>query len=72
MGEEIEKDATCFLDTSVNAFRVEMIIQEVDKLPVVIEHEVECCVDSPVLWTMYFDGASSKEGSGAGVNFCIP
>lgn len=45
LGEEIDKESTCFLDTGVNAFRVELIIQEVEKLPVVIEHEVECCMD---------------------------
>ena len=27
LGEEIDKDATCFLDTGVNAFRAELIIQ---------------------------------------------
>lgn len=53
----------------MNAFRAELIIQEVEILPIVIEHEVECCMDSLVLWTMYFDGAKSKEGAGAGVVF---
>ena len=72
MGEEIDKDATFFLDTGVNAFREELIIQEVKKLPAVIEHEVECCLDSPLLWTMFFDGTNSKEGSGAGVVFVSP
>ena len=71
-GEEINKDATCFLDTGVNAFRDELIIQEVENLPAVIEHEVECCLDSPLLCTMFFDGPSSKEGSGAGVVFVSP
>ena len=37
-----------------------------------IEHEVECCMDSPLLWTMFFDGASSKEGLGVGVVFVSP
>ena len=37
-----------------------------------IEHEVEHCMDSLVLWTMYFDGASSKEGLGVGVVFVSP
>ena len=72
MGEEIDKDATCFLDTSVNAFRVELIIQAVENLPIVIEHEAEFCLDSPLLWTMFFDGASSKEGAGARVVFFSP
>ena len=30
LGEEIDKDATCFLDTGVNAFKAELIIQEVE------------------------------------------
>ena len=64
MGEEIDKDTTCFVDTGVNSFKDELIIQEVEKLPVVIEHEVECCLNSPLLWTMFFDEASSKKGSG--------
>ena len=29
-------------------------------------------MDSSILWTMYFDGASSREGSGAGVVFVSP
>ena len=69
MGEEIDKDATFFLDTGVNAFRAELIVQEVENLPTAIEHEVECCLDSPLLWTMIFDGASSKEGARVGVVF---
>ena len=72
LGEEIEKDATCFLDTSVNAFRAELIIQEVEKLPDVIEHEVECSQNSQLLWTMFFYGASSKDGVGVGVIFVSP
>ena len=53
----------------LNAFRVELIIQGVEKLYAMIEHEVECCMDLLVLLTIYFDGASSKEGSGVGVVF---
>ncbi len=45
-GDVVDKDSTCFLDTSVNAFRVELIIQEVEKIPTVIAHEVECCMGS--------------------------
>ena len=72
LGEEIDKDTTCFLDTGVNAFRVELIIQEVENLPAMIEHEVESFLDLPLLWTMFFDGASSKEGAGARVVFVSP
>ena len=50
--KEMDKDSTSFLETSVNAFREELIIQEVEKFLAVIEHEVECCMDSLVLWTM--------------------
>ena len=70
--ENIDKDATCFIDIDVNAFRAELIIQEVEKLSALIEQEVTCCLDSPNLWCMYFDGASSKEGSGAGIFFVSP
>lgn len=49
-----------------------MSIQEVENLLAVIEHEVECRMDSRILWKMFFDGASSKEGSGAGVVFVFP
>ena len=72
LGEDIDKDTTCFLDTGINAFRAELIIQEVENLPDIIENEVECCMNSPKLWTMFFDGASSKEGAGAGVVFVSP
>ena len=34
--ESIDHDATCFIDTDVNAFRVELIIQEVEKLPALL------------------------------------
>ena len=56
----------------MNAFRAKLIIKEVEKFLVVIEHEVECFLDSPLLWTMFFDGANSKEGVGAGVVFFSP
>ena len=72
LGEEIDKDSTFFLDTGVNTFRVELTIQEIEELPAVIEHEVECFLDSPLLWTMFFDGLSSKEGLGVGVVFVSP
>ena len=49
-----------------------MIIQEVENIPNVIEHEVECCQNAPLLWTIFFDGASSKDGAGAGVVFVSP
>ena len=70
--ECIDNDATCFIDIDVNAFRAKLIIQEVEKLPALIGQEVTCCLDSPNLWSMYFDGASSKEGSGAGIVFVSP
>ena len=69
--ESIDNDVTCFIDIDVNAFRAELIIQEVEKLPTLIGQEVTCCLDSPNLWSMYFDGASSKEGSRARIIFCF-
>ena len=60
LGKEIDKDATCFLDTSVNAFRSELIIQEVEKVPTIIEHEVECFLNSPLLWTIFLMGLVLK------------
>ena len=69
LGEEIDKDATYFLDTSVNTFRAELIIQEVGNFPNAIEHEVECYQNAPLLWTMFFNGANSKDGAGEGVVF---
>ena len=70
--EKIDKDTTCFLDTGVDTFRAELIIPGVDNLPNTIDHEVEYCQDVSLLWTMFFDGASSKEGAGAGVVFISP
>lgn len=60
--DSVDKDTTCFLDTDVNAFRVELVIQEIEKRPPLIAQEVTCCMDSQNLWNMYFDGESSKEG----------
>lgn len=36
-GDSVDKDGTCFLDIDVNAFRVELVIQEVEKPPPLIE-----------------------------------
>ena len=45
-GDSVDKDATCFLDIDVNAFRAELVIQEVEKPPPLIEQEVTYCMDS--------------------------
>lgn len=34
--DSVDKDATCFLDTEVNAFRAELVIQENEKPPLLI------------------------------------
>ena len=65
-GDDVDKDSTCFLDTTINAFRAKLVIQEVEKFLAKIKHEVEFCTNSPLLWTMFFDVASSKEGIGQG------
>lgn len=70
--DSIDKDATCFLDIEVNAFRVELIIQEIEKPYPMITQEVTKCLDSQKIWTMYFDGASSREGLGVGIVFISP
>lgn len=40
--------------------------------PVLLDEEVEKSLGHDDLWTMYFDGASSKDGSGVGVLFISP
>ena len=68
-GDSIYKDDTYFLDIRVNAFKVEIFIHEIEKIPQLIEQEVTNCVDSQGFWIMLFGGANSKEGSGTGIVF---
>ena len=42
-----------------------------DKIPTIFSQEAQCSQGNNV-WTMYFDGASSKEGAGVGVVFVSP
>ena len=52
------------INTNVtNVFRAEITIQEIEKLVPSISQEEKKYLDSQNLWTMYFDGANSKEGS---------
>ena len=58
-----DENTTCFLDTDINTFRVEPIISEKEKISTLISQEAIKFSESTEVWTMYFDGASSKEGS---------
>ena len=75
MGEEHvaaeDVDETCFLDTNIDSFRAEPLVLQKDKILTVFSQEAQCSQGNNV-WTMYFDGASSKEGAGAGVIFISP
>ena len=66
-----EMNETCFLDTDIDSFRVEHLMLHKDKIPTIFSQEAQCSQGNNV-WTMYFDGASSKEGAGAGVVFVSP
>ena len=70
--ENIDVDATCFLDTNIDSFRVELLIMQKSKIPRPITQEVNESSDSDELWTMYFDGENSKEVVGVGVVFISP
>lgn len=51
------EDMTCFVDTGINAFRVEDSLQEKKEQPTLLYEEVEKSLGDDNLWTMYFDGA---------------
>ena len=65
--ENIDNDATCFLDTDINVFRAEVINLEKEKVPTPILREFESCSKDGELWTMCFNCANSKEGLSAKV-----
>ena len=62
---------TFFLDTNIDSFKFEPLVLQKNKVPTMFSQEV-LCSQSDDLWTMYFDGASSKEGAGARVVFISP
>ena len=61
--EEIEDDMTYFDNTNVNAFRVEVLVLKKDTHKSQIEIKVDTTTDKGDLWTLFFGGAFSKEGS---------
>lgn len=73
MIEEDEDDnMNCFVDTNIGSFQVqEKEVQEKVKLVLLVDDENNM-VGGNVLWTLYFDGASSKEGARAGVLLISP
>ena len=64
-------DETCFLNTDIDSFKDEPLVLQKNKVPTMFSQEV-LCSQSDDLWTMYFDGASSKEGARVGVVFISP
>ena len=70
--EDVEDDMTCFIDTNVNAFRVEVLFLKKDmhKPPIVLE--VDVVSHKGDLWTIFIDGACYKEGSGVGILLISP
>ena len=66
-----EVSETCFLDTDIDSFRAEPLMLHKNKISTIFSQEAQCSQGNNV-WTMYFDGASSKEGAGAGVVFVSP
>ncbi|HEX4849369.1 MAG TPA: ribonuclease HI family protein, partial [Puia sp.] len=61
------EEQVCFVDTDCDNFKVVSDDTEDKKKNVCIEE-----LDQQGLWTMFFDGACAKEGSGAGVIFLSP
>ena len=68
---EKDVDGTCFRDTKMDSFGVEPLVLQKNKVPTLFSQEVQCSQGDD-LWTMYFDGASSKEDAGARVVFISP
>ena len=60
--EEEEMNETCFLDTDIDSFRAEHLMLHKDKISTIFSQEAQCSQGNNV-WTMYFDGASLKEGA---------
>ena len=54
-------DETCFLDTDIDSFREKPLVLQKNRIPTIFTQEVQFSQDNS-LWTMYFDGACSKEG----------
>lgn len=67
-----DENTTCFLDIDINTFRAVPIVSEKEKILEQISQEAIKCFESIEVWTMYFDGASSKEGARARVVFISP
>ena len=66
-----EMNETCFLDTYIDSFRAEHLMLHKNKILTIFSQEAQCSQGNN-FWTMYFDGASSKEGVGAGIVFVSP
>lgn len=61
------ENMTCFIDSGIDEFRVEEFSSNCDKPIALIDTKIKQLSEFDDLWTMYFDGASSKEGFGADV-----
>ena len=69
--EAVDVDENCFLDTNIDSFRAEPLVLQKNKAPTLFSQEVDYS-QADDLCTMYFDGASAKEGVGVGVVFISP
>ena len=70
--EEIEDDMKNFVDTDVNAFRAEVLVLKKDKHKSQLEVEANAKIEQGDLWSMFFDGACSKDGSSVGILLISP
>lgn len=55
-----------FVDTGLDTFQAKELKHEEEVQPAPIDREVLCTPQDNALWTIYFDGACSMEGSGVG------
>ena len=65
--KNMDNEITCFVDTDINAFRAEAPLLEKNPVKISVAAKVSSGSSKGDLWTMYFDGACCKEGSGVGI-----
>ena len=61
-----------FVETDVNAFRAKVLVLKKDKHKSQLEIKADAKIEQGDLWSMFFDGSCSKDGSGVGIFLISP